>query len=70
MKTDMETEMPLGQALQKAKREFGPHFPVYAIRQAVVDGIIPSRRSSLKSRARYYVRWTTLVMYWQHLKSK
>ncbi len=69
MKADTEAEIPLSQALRKAKREFGPHFPVWAIRRAVEGGIIPSRRSSLKKGARYYVRWTTLVMYWQHLKS-
>jgi len=62
--------MPLSAALRKAKQEFGPHFPVFAIRRAVEDGIIPSRRSSLKKGARYYVRWTTLVMYWQDLKSQ
>lgn len=55
--TDM---MPLTRALKLLKKEY-PWMPVTALRQAVVDGKVPSIRSSDKKGAYYYVRLTDLV---------
>jgi hypothetical protein len=60
--------MPLGAALRKAQAERRDYVPIYAVRQAVVDGVIPSRRSSKKTRARYYIRWPVLLQYLDGLK--
>lgn len=66
--TSTDGEMPLSAALRRAQEELSKDFPIWAVRKAVVDGVIPSRRSSLTRRARYYVQWDVLVTYWNNLK--
>jgi hypothetical protein len=55
--TDM---MPLTKALKVLKQKY-PWMPASALRQAVVDGKVPSIRSSDKKGAYYYVRLEDLV---------
>ena len=69
METTAKDEMPLADALRRAQKEFGTHFPVWAFRRAVERGNVPSRRSSVVSHARYYVRWQVLVAYWKGLQT-
>jgi hypothetical protein len=66
-KTD--DEMGLSAALRRAQSELGEWVPVWAIREAVVKGVIPHRRASKKTGARYYVRWSVLLAYLETLKA-
>jgi hypothetical protein len=63
-----DDEMLLSVALRRAKDEKGAWVPEWAIRDAVRKGVIPHRRSSKKTGARYYVRWPTLLAYLETLK--
>jgi len=49
----------LSDALRQLKAA-KPWAPIASLRQAVADGQIPSKRSSFKKRARYYVRMADL----------
>jgi len=50
--------------LSDALRRAGPHgWPKVAIRDAVVRGEIPSRRSSARKNARYLVKWLDVASY-------
>lgn len=66
--SSIDAEMPLAAALRRAQEELSPDFPIWAVRTAVTQGVIPSRRSSLTKGARYYVRWAVLKQYWENLK--
>lgn len=57
-----EPWLGLPKALQLVKKDW-PTAPQSAIRQAVVDGVVASTRSSNKPSARYYVRWSELKNY-------
>jgi hypothetical protein len=59
-KQNDEPFIGLREALEKVKRDY-PEAPLFALREAVATGKIPSRRSSRKARARYYVQWSALT---------
>lgn len=63
-----DDEMKLSDALRKAKFLW-PNFPPWAFRQAIKDGVVPSRRSSFVKGALIYVRWSVLKQYWENLKA-
>lgn len=60
MNPNDEERLLLSEALRRLREEY-PWAPVAALRLQVADGIIPSVRSSLKKKARYYVRWSDLL---------
>lgn len=64
-----EHTIGLRAALERLKKEW-PAAPLSAVRQAVVDGQVPSARSSNKPSARYYVRWSDLKNYTDGLQGR
>ena len=54
-----EPFVTLTQALANIKKKW-PETPVFALRAAVAEGKVPSRRSSDRKKARYYVQQAAL----------
>lgn len=55
-----EERLLLSEALRMLREKY-PWTPVAALRVQVADGTIPSKRSSFKKKARYYVRLSDLM---------
>lgn len=58
-KNNEDAFVGLSKALEALRVEW-PDAPIHALRSAVVEGRIPSKRSSGKAGARYYVRMSEL----------
>jgi hypothetical protein len=57
---DDEERLLLSDALRMLQEQYS-WVPVAALRVQVAEGIIPSVRSSLKKKARYYVKLSDLI---------
>jgi hypothetical protein len=64
---EVEGYLPLVEAI-KAIRERHPWWPENSIRDAVRKGLIPSRKASLRPRAKYYVRISDIEAFVEKLK--